>query len=189
MPGSTDPGILVFIRRNCRDRASVDRCRNVGSSGRTASRSRARSYFWSAGVEVGGGGAVFCVFWVGGVGSVIPFKPSLKPFNPSPSPLPSSGSRLAPNSKNATTASTIRCHGCNRSPMIPSSARHVLPAHSVNVHCRTKLTRVERVGESRRHRSCIAHRNAAGSIHLGRTAEPLGDHREKAAQVFFFAHG
>jgi hypothetical protein len=52
---------------------------------------RLQNYFWSAGVELGGGGGVFCAVVVGAEGSLIPFKPSLNPFNPSPSPLPSSG--------------------------------------------------------------------------------------------------
>ncbi len=146
-------------------------------------------YLWSAGVELGGGGGVFCAFWVGAAGSVIPFKPSLKPFNPSPSPFPSSGSRLAPNSKNATTASTIKCHGCNKSPIIESSTRRVSPAHSDIVHCRTKATRAGAVGRLQWNGSCTAHRNAAGSIHLGRAAEPFSDHGEKACQVLFFPHG
>src|SRR6478735_6284590 len=83
--------------------------------------SRSRTYFCSALVVVGGGGGgctdACCVGCVGGAGSATPLMPSLKPFNPSPSPLPNSGSRFAPKSKNATTASTIRCHGCNKSPI------------------------------------------------------------------------
>jgi len=73
-------------------------------------------YFVSPGV-VGGGGALCCTTGGAGAGSVTPLIPSLKPFNPSPSPLPSSGSRLAPKSRNATTPSTIKCHGCKRSPI------------------------------------------------------------------------
>src|ERR1035438_10287636 len=95
-------------------------------------------YFGSTGVEGGGGGgggALCCTTGGGaGVGSVKPLMPSLKPFSPSPSPLPNSGSRLAPNSRNATTPSTTRCHGCNRSPIdsilrAPPSAA----AHSIGV--------------------------------------------------------
>ena len=99
----------------------------TGLSARSdGSRDFALCYFCSVGVgvEAGGGACVFC--WVGGAGfeeSVIPFSPSLKPFNPSPNPLPNSGSRLAPNSKNATMASTIKCHGCSKSPICSSTRR------------------------------------------------------------------
>jgi hypothetical protein len=94
----------------------------------------ARGYFCS--FAAGGGGGVFCAVVVGPDGSLMPFKPSLKPFRPSPSPFPNSGSLLAPKSRNATTASTIRCHGCNKSPIFQSSAHH-LAARLITDYCRT----------------------------------------------------
>src|ERR1039458_4853161 len=71
------------------------------------------AYLGSIGAEGGGAGATLCCCTAGGggAGSLTPLMPSLKPFKPSPNPLPSSGSRLAPNSKNATTPSTTRCQG------------------------------------------------------------------------------
>ena len=99
-----------------------------------------QTYFCSALVAVGGGGGgctdACCVGGVGGAGSATPLIPSLKPFNPSPSPLPSSGSRFAPKSRNATTASTIRCHGCNKSPHLypPRASSCRLAIHTILSH-------------------------------------------------------
>src|SRR5581483_2247869 len=71
-------------------------------------------YLGSIGAEFTGVAAAVCCCTGGagaGVGSLTPLMPSLNPFNPSPKPLPSSGSRLAPKSRNATTPSTIKCQG------------------------------------------------------------------------------
>src|ERR1019366_809317 len=91
----------------------ADPARNPAQSRCAADCFRCEPYLGSIGVEVGGAGATFCccTLGAGGVGSVTPLRPSLKPFKPLPSPLPNSGSRLAPNSRNATTARTSRCHG------------------------------------------------------------------------------
>ena len=100
------------------------------------------AYFCSVGVvALGGAAVVFCCTVGAGAGSLMPFRPSLKPLSPSPNPLPSSGSRLAPNSRNATAASTIRCHGCNRSPIFIPSAHPLSRRAYINDYCRTKARR------------------------------------------------
>jgi hypothetical protein len=56
----------------------------------------------------------------------------IRPLPSRPNPLPSSGSRLAPKSRKATIANTIRCHGCNISPIDSSSTRRVLARRTLS---------------------------------------------------------
>jgi hypothetical protein len=141
---------LIFHRTRKVDEAvvsSVPALPKASASSKTTWRSRylCRPYLGSIGVELGGAETEACCTGGVGGGSVMPLMPSLKPRKPSPSPLPNSGSRLAPNSRNATTANTIRCHGCNRSPIVLSSARRAGPPRILTDHCRTKLDDCARI--------------------------------------------
>src|SRR6266568_4612153 len=102
--------------------------------------------------------------------------PSLKPFKPSPSPLPSSGSRFAPKSRNATTASTIRCHGCNKSPICILRAPLLAGPLSRYIVAQSRPAAVTHATRLR------------WLIHLRRIPQPLRHHVVKAAQVLFVPH-